>query len=137
MRDDAPRPLCETPKLAGISENGAGRPAQAEQERLARRPSIAEDIQNLRVFRSNAKMADGTLDLLVPMRTGGNGPPLFCMHHMVGLSWCYIALLPHVDARYPLYGLQSRGLRRPEPLPINMEEVARDFADRIKRTALR
>ncbi len=103
-----------------------------EQERLARKPSIADDMQNLRVFRSNAKTADGTLDLIVPMRTGGDGPPLFCMHPMVGLSWCYIALLPHVDARYPLYGLQSRGLRRPEPLPANMEEVARDFADRIR-----
>jgi thioesterase domain-containing protein len=130
MHDDVPPLLCEIPELSGAGENVAERPAQAEQE--SRRPSIAEDMQNLRVFRSNARRSDGTLDLLVPMRTGGNGPPLFCVHPMVGLSWCYIALLPHVDARYPLYGLQSRGLRRPEPLPVNMEEVARDFADRIR-----
>ena len=53
---------------------------------------------------------------------------------MVGLSWCYLALLPHVDARYPLYGLQARGLRRPEPLPTSMEEMARDYADQIRMT---
>jgi thioesterase domain-containing protein len=53
---------------------------------------------------------------------------------MVGLSWCYLALLPHVDARYPLYGLQARGLRRPEPLPTSMQEMARDYADQIRMT---
>ncbi len=132
MHDDVPPLLCETPKLPGAGESVPGRAAPAGQE--ARRPSIAEDMQNLRVFRSNARKAEGTLDLLVPMRTGGSGPPLFCMHPMVGLSWCYIALLPYVDTRYPLYGLQSRGLRRPEPLPVTMEEVARDFADRIRAT---
>ncbi len=109
-------------------------PSPVPQVPVARGPSAAEDMQNLRVFRSNAKTADGILDLLMPMRTGGDGPPLFCMHPLVGLSWCYIALLPYIDARYPLYGLQARGLRRPEPLPMNMEELARDFADQIRTT---
>lgn len=121
MDDDAPRLLCDTPKLP-------------PPERLAAGPSTAEDMQALRVFRSNAKTADGILDLLMPMRTGGDGPPLFCMHPLVGLSWCYIALLPYIDARYPLYGLQARGLRRAEPLPMNMTELARDFADQIRAT---
>jgi thioesterase domain-containing protein len=43
-----------------------------------------------------------------------------------------LALLPHVDPRYPLYGLQARGLRRPEPLPTSMREMARDYADQIR-----
>ena len=46
---------------------------------------------------------------------GGSGHPLFCAPPVVGLSWCYLALLPHVGAEHPIYGLQSRGLRRPEP----------------------
>lgn len=70
----------------------------------------------------------------MPMRVSGDGPPLFCAHPMVGLSWCYTALLPHVDARYPLYGLQARGLQRPEPLPASMQEMARDYADQIRMT---
>jgi thioesterase domain-containing protein len=70
----------------------------------------------------------------MPMRLGGDGPPLFCAPPLVGLSWCYLALLPHVDASYPLYGLQARGLRRPEPLPASMAEMARDYADQIRMT---
>ena len=69
----------------------------------------------------------------MPMRMG-DGPPLFCAHPVVGLSWCYLALLPHVDPRYSLYGLQARGLRQPEPLPASMAEMARDYADQIRMT---
>lgn len=92
----------------------------------------AADLRSLRVFRATAKAAGGILDLVVPMRVGGDGPLLFCAHPMIGLSWCYLALLPHVDLRYPLYGLQARGLRRPEPLPASMIEMARDYADQIR-----
>ncbi len=94
----------------------------------------AEDLQNLRVFRAAAKAAGGALDLVLPMRVNGDGPILFCAPPMVGMSWCYLALLPHVDERYPLYGLQARGLRRPEPLPTSMREMARDYADQIRMT---
>ncbi len=93
-----------------------------------------EDLQNLRLFRATAKAAGGTLELVMPMRVGGDGPALFCAPPMVGLSWCYLALLPHVDARFPLYGLQARGLRRPEPLPSSLLEMARDYADQIRMT---
>ena len=94
----------------------------------------AEDLKTLRLFRATARAAGGVIELVMPMRVGGDGPPLFCAHPMVGLSWCYMALLPHVDARYPLYGLQARGLRRPEPLPASMQEMARDYADQIRMT---
>ena len=93
----------------------------------------AEDMQSLRLHRATARAAGGILDLVVPMRVG-DGPALFCAHPVVGLSWCYLALLPHVDASYPLYGLQARGLRRPEPLPSSMQEMARDYADQIRMT---
>jgi thioesterase domain-containing protein len=93
----------------------------------------AGDMRSLRVFRSTAKAAGGILDLVMPLRVGGDGPSLFCVHPMIGLSWCYLALLPHVDARYPLYGLQARGVRRPEPLPVTMLEMAQDYADQIRK----
>ncbi len=92
----------------------------------------AVDMRSLRVFRATAKAAGGILDLVMPMRVGGEGPALFCVHPLIGLSWCYLALLPHVDARYPLYGLQARGVRRPEPLPVTMVEMAQDYADQIR-----
>lgn len=68
----------------------------------------------------------------MPMRVGGDDLPLFCAHPLVGLSWCYTALLPHLPGGYPLYGLQARGLRRPEPLPASMHELAADYADQIR-----
>jgi thioesterase domain-containing protein/peptidoglycan/xylan/chitin deacetylase (PgdA/CDA1 family) len=92
---------------------------------------MAEDMQSVRFNRTAAKAAGGILDLLMPIRTG-DGPPLFCLHPVVGLSWCYLALLPYIDDRFPIYGLQARGLRRPEPLPATMEEMARDYADQIR-----
>src|SRR5216684_4126396 len=115
MNDDVPGPA----------------PAHA---RASRGLLAAEDLKNLRLRRAMARAAGGILDLVMPMRVGGDGPPLFCAHPVVGLSWCYLALLPHVDARYPLYGLQARGLRRPEPLPTSIEEMARDYADHIRET---
>jgi thioesterase domain-containing protein len=97
--------------------------------------NVSDDMKTLRHRRANARAAraaGGILDLVMPMRVGGEGLPLFCAPPMVGLSWCYMALLPHVDARYPLYGLQSRGVGRPEPLPASMHELARDYADQIR-----
>ncbi|HTX27911.1 MAG TPA: alpha/beta fold hydrolase [Streptosporangiaceae bacterium] len=94
----------------------------------------AQDVQNLRMFRATARAAGGTLDPVMPIRVGGDGPLLFCAHPMVGLSWAYLAMLPHVDVTYPLYGLQARGLRRPEPLPASMAEMARDYADQMRMT---
>jgi thioesterase domain-containing protein/peptidoglycan/xylan/chitin deacetylase (PgdA/CDA1 family) len=91
------------------------------------------DIAALRWSRANAKAAGGVLDLVMPIRAG-DGPTLFCAHPVVGLSWCYLALLPHTDARFSIYGLQARGLRRPEPLPASMAEMARDYADQIRLT---
>jgi thioesterase domain-containing protein len=115
MGDDVPRPATAPARTAGGL--------------LA-----ADDLRNLRLRRAAARAAGGTLELVMPMRGGGDGPPLFCAHPLVGLSWCYLALLPHVEAGYPLYGLQARGLRRPEPLPASIDEMARDYADQIRIT---
>lgn len=92
----------------------------------------AEDFTWARQRRATVRAAGGILDLMLPLRVGGSGYPVFCVFPIVGLSWCYLALLPHIGADHPVYGLQSRGLRRPEPLPASMPEMARDFADQIR-----
>lgn len=131
MDDEVPRQLYGTPELPRQPATTTGQSATTA--RVAAGMLPAADIQSLRLFRATAKAAGGILDLIMPMRIGGDGPRLFCAHPIVGLSWCYLALLPHVDARYPLYGLQARGLRRPEPLPTSMTEMARDYADQIRK----
>lgn len=129
-------------EFVGLPEPGPARAPEplasdAPAASRSRGPSVlgaSEDVQNLRLYRTTAREAGGILDLVMPMRVGGDGPSLFCAPPLVGLSWCYLALLPHVDARYPLYGLQARGLRRPEPLPTSLREMARDYVDQIRMT---
>jgi len=132
LPEPAQTPASE-PSARVPGETAAGGPPAATRARGAGGLGAAEDLQSLRLHRATARAAGGILDLVMPIRVG-DGPPLFCAHPVVGLSWCYLALLPHVDARYPLYGLQARGLRRPEPLPTSMEEMARDYADQIRMT---
>jgi thioesterase domain-containing protein len=133
------------PPAQAVGPARAAGPAQVADKTAAREPSgaapmraaaglpMAEDLQSVRFNRKTAKAAGGILDVLMPIRVG-DGPPLFCVHPVVGLSWCYLALLAQIDERFPLYGLQARGLRRPEPLPATMEEMARDYADQIRMT---
>jgi enterobactin synthetase component F len=72
------------------------------------------------------------LDVLLPMRSGGNQPPLFLLPPVGGLAWCYSPLLRHLDPDYPVYGLQSRGLSRPEPPATTIEAMVTDYADQIR-----
>ncbi|MFE6049723.1 amino acid adenylation domain-containing protein [Kitasatospora sp. NPDC056446] len=45
-------------------------------------------------------------DPLVPLSTRGSRPPLFCVHPVTGLSWCYAGLAGALPDR-PVYGLNA------------------------------
>ena len=92
----------------------------------------AEEFAWARQRRADIRAAGGILDVVLTLREGGDAPALFCAPPLVGASWCYLALLPHLAPEHPVHGLQSRGLRRPEPLPVDMAELARDFTDQIR-----
>ncbi|MFI9815534.1 non-ribosomal peptide synthetase [Saccharothrix variisporea] len=49
--------------------------------------------------------AGGSFDAVLPLRTGGSGPALFCMAPATGLAWSFAALLAHLPDQ-PVYGLQ-------------------------------
>jgi thioesterase domain-containing protein/acyl carrier protein len=74
----------------------------------------------------------GDFDGILPLRTGGDGPPLFCVHPGGGLAWSYAALARHLPTDGPVYGLQARGLDGNEELPESIEEMAADYLDRIR-----
>ncbi|WP_217712224.1 non-ribosomal peptide synthetase [Streptomyces sp. NA02950] len=74
----------------------------------------------------------GDYDMLLPLRTTGDRAPLFCLHSGGGLSWHYAALVNHLPAEYPLYGLQARGLTASGRLPESIEEMAADYAAQIR-----
>ncbi|MFI5801330.1 amino acid adenylation domain-containing protein [Streptomyces sp. NPDC051561] len=74
------------------------------------------------------------MNSLLPIRPAGatDVPPLFCVHPVIGMSWCYAGLVRHLPADRPLYGLQSRHLTEPDHLPASVEEIAADYLDRIR-----
>ncbi|MQY03032.1 non-ribosomal peptide synthetase [Actinomadura macrotermitis] len=70
-------------------------------------------------------------EVLLPIRTGGGRPPLFCVHPVEGIAWRYTGLAEHLADR-PVYGLQARGLARPEPLPRSVGEMAADYFAKMR-----
>ncbi|MGW1024035.1 amino acid adenylation domain-containing protein [Streptomyces sp. NPDC002577] len=74
-----------------------------------------------------------SLDVLLPLRGQGEGPPLFVVHPASGLSWCYSTMLRHIPPDRPVHGLQSRGLTLPEPPAVSVAEMARDYAEQIRK----
>ena len=95
---------------------------------LFERPTVAGLAERL----DHAETRDSAFDPVLPLRTGGDLPPLFCVHPVGALSWSYIGLVPHLDPRRPVYGLQARGLAGDEPLPSSVEEMAADYLGRIR-----
>ncbi|MEV5705534.1 amino acid adenylation domain-containing protein [Actinoallomurus sp. NPDC052274] len=118
-------------RLAGRvrAELGVGLPVRA----LFEAPTVAAlarrlDTADARTAGGTAAVTGGTapLDVLLPLRAGGDRPPLFCVHPAVGVAWTYAGLLRHLPGR-PVYGLQARGIARDEELPGSMEEMAADY----------
>jgi thioesterase domain-containing protein len=73
------------------------------------------------------------LQVMLPLRSQGSRPPLFCIHPAGGLSWCYSRLMPYISVDYPIYGLQARHLTEPKYLPETVEEMAADYVDQIRK----
>ncbi|MGW0330969.1 amino acid adenylation domain-containing protein [Streptomyces sp. NPDC003011] len=75
---------------------------------------------------------DDSFDVVLPLRTGGDAAPLFCLHPVGGVSWMYSGLMRYVDGAHPVYGIQARGLAREEPLPASVPEMADHYVERIQ-----
>ncbi|WP_406200670.1 amino acid adenylation domain-containing protein [Kitasatospora sp. NBC_01560] len=89
------------------------------------------------VARLSEKLGTGQdgdgFEVLLPLRTGGDRPPLFCVHGAGGLSWPYSSLLKHIGAEFPVYGLQARGLDGEDSrIAGSVEEMAADYVEQIR-----
>ncbi|MFE6923181.1 amino acid adenylation domain-containing protein [Nocardia sp. NPDC057663] len=81
--------------------------------------------------------SDDALGVLLPIRNRvphgtEAGGPLFCVHPMYGLSWCYAGLAQYIPARRPIFGLQSPALSEAGYLPGTLAEMARRYAAEIR-----
>ncbi|MFI5777059.1 amino acid adenylation domain-containing protein [Nocardia sp. NPDC051570] len=75
--------------------------------------------------------SDAALAVLLPIRAEGPGEPLFCIHPMYGLSWCYAGLARYVEDR-PILGLQSPALSEQDYLPESLAEMAARYVAEIR-----
>ncbi|KAG0199282.1 hypothetical protein BGX28_007424, partial [Mortierella sp. GBA30] len=73
-------------------------------------------------------------DVLIPIKPQGTRPPLFCIHPVTGLSWCYTGLSTRLDPDQPLYGLQARGFIDGEKMASTLDEMVLDYIDQVRRT---
>ncbi|MFI2203104.1 amino acid adenylation domain-containing protein [Streptomyces sp. NPDC020192] len=79
--------------------------------------------------------SDGSLDAfdaLLPLRTQGSRPPLWCIHPATGISWSYSGLLRHLPADQPVYALQAETLTRPEARPDTLAQTAAGYVQHIR-----
>ncbi|MEU7260450.1 non-ribosomal peptide synthase/polyketide synthase [Streptomyces rimosus] len=84
--------------------------------------------------RLDTDTGDGALDVLLPLRTHGSKPPVFCVHAGSGLGWSYSGLLRYLDPDVPVYAVQAAGLDGSGNLPDSVEEMAGHYVDRIMET---
>ncbi|MFD0366030.1 amino acid adenylation domain-containing protein, partial [Nocardia sp. GCM10030253] len=75
---------------------------------------------------------NAALEVLLPIRAFGAAAPLFCIHPMAGLSWCYTGLASYVPVDRPIFGLQSPALSEPGYLPDSLDSMVRRYVAEIR-----
>ncbi|MGV8875433.1 MAG: amino acid adenylation domain-containing protein, partial [Rhodococcus sp. (in: high G+C Gram-positive bacteria)] len=74
--------------------------------------------------------SSSAFDVVLPLRTGGVGAPLFCVHPAIGIAWSYLSLLGETDR--PLYGLQDPGISDADAAPSSIAEFAARYVREIR-----
>ncbi|BDB61763.1 dimodular nonribosomal peptide synthase [Rhodococcus sp. RDE2] len=74
-------------------------------------------------------------EVLLPLRVAGNGRPLFCVHPIIGLAWCYSGLAKYIPEERPLYGLQTPSLTSPDFNPESLRQIAERYILEIRKIA--
>ncbi|MDI9897100.1 amino acid adenylation domain-containing protein [Rhodococcus sp. IEGM 1381] len=82
---------------------------------------------------SEETTAADPLAAVLPIRGGGDGPALFCIHPMIGLAWNYAALAETTAPGRPIYGLQLPRLLDASASLRTMDEQAEFYAREILR----
>jgi thioesterase domain-containing protein/acyl carrier protein len=70
---------------------------------------------------------------LVPIRPGGAGRALFCIHPAGGTVFCYLDLARLLPEGRPVYGLQAQGIDGVLPPHASVEEMAGHYVQAICR----
>ncbi|WP_280219858.1 non-ribosomal peptide synthetase [Nocardia neocaledoniensis] len=101
-------------------------------ESPAARRAAAEETAAPAARAADAGPAGLGLDVLLPIRLGGDRPALFCVHSSSGMSWSYLGFAERLRPGRPIYGLQAPDLSGREPSARSIEEFARRYVREIR-----
>jgi nonribosomal peptide synthetase DhbF len=76
--------------------------------------------------------AHARIDPVLPIRPSGDQPPLFCVHPVSGVAWCYSGLQRHLPAGLPMYGLQL-DVTDKSAWPRDLNELTTTYTNRIRK----
>ncbi|MEE3651211.1 MULTISPECIES: non-ribosomal peptide synthetase [unclassified Brenneria] len=79
-----------------------------------------------------ADCLDDPFDAILPLRTKGARPPLFCIHPGGGIAWSFAGLLPFLPEDQPVYAIQSPILRDPRRVIHSLDELAKEYLQHIR-----
>ena len=106
------------------------------QERFGRSLALADFFRGATVEELAALLrreaGSGSPSPLIPLRSSGSLPPLFCVHPAGGLVLGYGQLVEHLGPAVPVYGLQARGIESDEEPQTRVEEMARFYLEAVR-----
>ncbi|MFD8368438.1 amino acid adenylation domain-containing protein [Streptomyces hygroscopicus] len=76
-------------------------------------------------------LAPGALKPVLTLREAGGGAPVFCVHPVTGLGWCYAGLAAALDDR-PVYALQVHPEQRGADRPADFAALIDGYVARIR-----
>lgn len=74
----------------------------------------------------------GSLDVLLPIRAGGDAAPLFCIHPVLGVGWSFATLAPHLPQDRPVYALQDISLLLGDGAPDSIDALVEAYLQEIR-----
>ncbi len=113
-----------------VSRLNAELPTRVPLQWLFREPGV-EGLAAL-IDRESAGDVEESVAPVLPIRTRGAGTPLFFVHPIVGLSWCYTALARQLDHDAPVYGLQTPAVTEDDFEPATLDELAARYVDELR-----
>ncbi len=90
-------------------------------------PTIEKLVALLRQEKTPARWTS-----LVPIREGGDKPPLYCIHGGGGAVLMFHPLARHLESGRPMYGLQMQGLYGRAAIHGRIEEMAAHYVKEIR-----
>ncbi|WP_410658126.1 amino acid adenylation domain-containing protein [Amycolatopsis sp. lyj-112] len=90
-------------------------------------PTVAQLAETL-----GTSDARSGLDVLLPLRSAGSRPPLFCLHPAAGIGWRYAGLLRHIDQDVPIHALQHPRLGAGGEAAQPIAELATLYLEHIR-----